>query len=184
MINILRKSIIFLVLLIFLFGCAGTKKQTGQKPLSGEKIELDESFDPLLLDDEDIKFETKSKPSEPVSPVNLPPEHKEAIPTNQLVDGFRIQLISTKDLESATKAKLIAEEQFADLQINFYLEFDSPYYKVRVGDFRNREDAESIREVIRSRGYPKAWIVKTKVWTHPEINLMSDSTEVEIPKID
>ena len=184
MIQLLQKSIIFFVLLIFLFGCAGTKKQTGEQPPTGEKIKLDESFDPLLLDDEDIKFETKSKPAETVAQVNLLPEQKATTPINELVDGFRIQLISTKDLESATKAKLIAEEQFSDLQINFYLEFDSPYYKVRVGDFKSRDDAESIREVIRSRGYPKAWIVKTKVWTHPEINLMSDSTEVEIPKID
>jgi cell division protein FtsN len=184
MIQLFRTSIVFLFLLIFLFGCAGTKKQTGEQPPSGEKIELDESFDPLLLDDEDIKFETKSKPAQTVAPVNLLPEQKTTTPTNELVDGFRIQLISTKDLESATKAKLIAEEQFSDLQINFYLEFDSPYYKVRVGDFKSRDDAESIREVIRSRGYPKAWIVTTKVWTHPEINLMSDSTEVEIPKID
>ncbi len=184
MIQHFRKSIFFLVFLIFLFGCAGTKKQTGEQPPSGEKIELNESFDPLLLDDEDIKFEKKSKPSETIAPLNLPPEQKATIPINELVDGFRIQLISTKDLESATKAKLIAEEQFSDLQINFYLEFDSPYYKVRVGDFKTRDDAESIREVIRSRGYPKAWIVKTKVWTHPEINLISDSTEVETPDID
>ncbi|MEJ2537557.1 MAG: hypothetical protein P8048_10995 [Calditrichia bacterium] len=76
MIQLLQKSIIFFVVLIFLFGCAGTKKQTGEQPPTGEKIKLDESFDPLLLDDEDIKFETKSKPAETVAQVNLLPEQK------------------------------------------------------------------------------------------------------------
>ena len=184
MIQLFRNSVIFLIIFVFLFGCAGSKKQTGEQPPASEKVKLDESFDPLLLDDEDLKFEAKIKPSEQAVPVNLLPEQKTADTTNELVDGFRIQLISTKDLESATKAKLIAEEQFSDLHISFYLEFDSPYYKVRVGDFQNRNSAENIREIVRSRGYPKAWIVKTKIWTHPEIKLISDSTQVETPEID
>jgi len=63
------------------------------------------------------------------------------------------------------------------------LEFDSPYYKVRLGDFHIREEAEEIREIVRSRGYPKAWIVKSKIWSNPEFPALEDSTEVDSPEL-
>jgi hypothetical protein len=121
------------------------------------------------------------------TPVYLPVEDsvnfKTALEENKQIDGFRIQLLSTKDLENATRAKAIAMEQFIDVRVKFYLEFDSPYYKVRLGDFHDREEAEEIREVVRSRGYPKAWIVKSKIWSNPEFPALDDSTEVDTPEL-
>jgi len=93
-------------------------------------------------------------------------------------------LLSTKDLENATRAKAIAMEQFTDVKVKFYLEFDSPNYKVRLGDFRTREEAEEIREIVRSMGYPKAWIVKSKIWSNPEFPSIEDSTVVNSPEFD
>lgn len=173
-----------MVILALVLGCAGSKKQAREGSATESGVKLDESFDPLLLDDEDITFKEKKPQPVTTRPVIIEPEPGETEIVNQLVDGFRIQIISTKNLENATKAKLIAFEQFSDLQVNFYLEFDSPYYKVRVGDFKSRDAAENIQEIIRSRGYPKAWIVKTKVWTNPEIPVLSDSTDIETPEIN
>ena len=122
------------------------------------------------------------------TPVYLPFEEpvdiETAIEENVQLDGFRIQLLSTKDLENATRAKAIAVEQFNDVKVKFYLEFDSPNYKVRLGDFRTREEAEEIREIVRSMGYPKAWIVKSKIWSNPEFPSIEDSTVVDSPELD
>jgi hypothetical protein len=181
------KFIFILIFLAMVIGCASSKKDqlVSDSLTSGEN--LDESFDPLLLHDDDIAFVMPEAPAEDIEPVLFPLEEKNNTPTiqeNKLIDGFRVQIISIKDLESAARAKSIAVEQFDDLQLKFYLEFDSPYYKVRIGDFKSRDDAERTLTLIRSRGYPKAWIVKTKVWSNPEFPAVSDSAAVDLPKID
>ena len=84
-----------------------------------------------------------------------------------MVDGFRVQLFATKDIESATVAKKEAEFVFTDDSVKLYIEFDSPYYKLRIGDFQNRDNAEAFREIAREKGYSSSWIVKTKVWSNP-----------------
>lgn len=181
------KLLFTLILFIMLIGCASSKKDQQASDPFASGANLDESFDPLLLHDDDITFIMPEPPAENNEPVLFPLEEKNNTPIkqeNKLIDGFRVQIISIKDLESAARAKSIAVEQFEDLQLKFYLEFDSPYYKVRIGDFKSRNEAERTLEVIRSRGYPKAWIVKTKVWSNPEFPEVSDSTAVDLPKID
>ncbi len=172
------KLTVSVVLLIFVFGCAGTRQKAPSPPSAKETSQMDESFDPLSLNDEDITFPESEEvlPNEssfesPVEQENLPAEE------NKQVDGFRIQLFSTKDIENATRAKNIAAEQLSDLNEQIYLEFDSPYYKVRIGDFKTREEAERVRDIVRSRGYPKAWIVKTKVWSHPQNQVPTESQD-------
>jgi hypothetical protein len=181
------KSVLIFLFIVLYIGCASSKKDgkpTGS-PVSAEK--LDESFDPFMLKDDDIKFEKPDQPVQIPDPILLPDNNHNEVPIlqeNKLGDGFRIQIISTKNIESAARAKSIAVEQFEDLDIEFYLEFDSPYYKVRLGDFQTRADAASFREVIRSRGYPKAWIVKTKVWSNPGSAAMPDSVQTNSPDFE
>jgi hypothetical protein len=181
---------LFLVILIIALtvGCASTKKEQVSAADSDERSRLDETFDPLSLNDDDIEFKEPEvrKPEE--SPQYLPmlETEKDSIPSpmNELIEGFRVQLLSTKDLENATRAKSIAMEQFSDVRVKFYLEFDSPYYKVRLGDFKTREEAEYTRELVRSRGYPKAWIVKSKIWSNPEFPSEADSIAIDSPEFE
>jgi hypothetical protein len=188
MTNIVYKLFLVSITVILTVGCASSKKEKIPSSDSNGKSTLDESFDPLSLNDDDIKFEEPETRVTDESPRYLPevqPAQDSTVSLpNELVEGFRIQILSTKDLENATRAKSIAMEQFSDIQVKFYLEFDSPYYKVRLGDFIKRNDAEETREVVRSRGYPKAWIVKTKIWSNPEFPVPEDSTEIDTPEFD
>ncbi len=185
MIRILGQFFIIGLVILFLASCASTKKKESAEPAGGGAAKMDESFDPLSLNDDDLTFESAQRKMEKEAPVYLPREEAPQMDTvasnNHLVDGYRIQLLSTKDLESASRAKAIAMEQFSDIHVKFYLEFDSPYYKVRLGDFKTREEAEHIRGVVRSRGYPNAWIIKTKVWSFPEFPTQKDSLSVDTP---
>jgi hypothetical protein len=186
--NILYKLFLLSLVTTLTLGCASSKKEKLPSSDSDGISTLDESFDPFSLNDDDIKFKEPEARVTDESPRYLPdvqPVQDTTISLpNELVEGFRIQILSTKDLENATRAKSIAMEQFSDVQVKFYLEFDSPYYKVRLGDFTKREDAEETREVVRSRGYPKAWIVKTKIWSNPEFPAPADSTEIDSPEFD
>ncbi len=78
---------------------------------------------------------------------------------NPGIEGYRIQIF----FESGNNSKSLANETrdaFLELfdDINAYVLFNEPYYKVRVGDFRSRIDAEGTLELI-SREYPNAFIV-------------------------
>jgi len=166
----LERGIIFLLLATFLFSCSSSRKTTKETP-DEDKPKYDESFDPLKLEDEDIKFkedEEKSSGKNRTTQTNDTAELSEK--ENQLIDGFRIQLFATKDIESATVAKKEAEFAFVEDGYNVYVEFDSPYYKVRIGDFTDRDKATEFREIAHEKGYPSPWIVKTKVWSNPSLS--------------
>lgn len=157
------------LLSLFLLSCASGKKTTREEPSRGEAGVYDESFDPLKLQDEDIVFKEEGKTSRD-EVVSTPRDIQQPTQENRLVDGFRIQLFATKDIESATIAKKEAEFVFTEDSLDVYVEFESPYYKLRIGDFKNRDDAVAFREIAREKGYTSSWIVKTKVWSNPSLS--------------
>lgn len=173
----LNISLLSLFILV-LVSCSSTKKVTVSGEAETPSPRYDESFDPLSLNDEDIEFpEEEARVPEETSPsteIQFPQPQQEE---NRLVDGFRVQLLATKDIESATIEKKEAEFAFAEDSLNIYIEFDSPYYKVRLGDFKTREEAENFRNIAVEKGYTASWIVKTKVWSNPPLPVMEESED-------
>ena len=45
--------------------------------------------------------------------------------------------------------------------------YDSPYYKVRVGDFLSRPETNQLLKALMERGYDEAWIVADRVLKNP-----------------
>lgn len=78
------------------------------------------------------------------------------------VIGFRVQLFATKDYYEAVDKRDEASERFDAV---VHMDFDPPYYKIRVGDFVRRDEAEQTRVAARERGYADAWIVRTLIAT-------------------
>jgi hypothetical protein len=44
-----------------------------------------------------------------------------------------------------------------------YIEYQSPYYRVRIGDFSNFDEAEVLMNKLKKMGFRDAWVVKTRV---------------------
>jgi hypothetical protein len=42
------------------------------------------------------------------------------------------------------------------------MQFDSPYYKIRVGKMNNREDAQGLQQFAIRNGYRRAWVIRTE----------------------
>ncbi len=74
--------------------------------------------------------------------------------------AFKIQIYTSKLFGEAQHTKRVAEEIF-DRPV--YLDYEVPYYKVRVGSFADRYEAEDYAQRVRSAGYPDAWVVATTV---------------------
>lgn len=83
-------------------------------------------------------------------------------------NGYRIQIYSDAGNNSKSKA-IEVQGVFAKTNPDYssYLTFSEPYYKVRVGDFRTRIDAEKLLKSI-IEVYPAAFIVADKIVFDPQ----------------
>jgi hypothetical protein len=85
------------------------------------------------------------------------------------IKGYRVQVFFDAGNNSLDKAQMVAEE----FQLLFpgdtaYISFSEPYYKVRVGDFRTRLEAEGYMQKILG-DYPNAFVIKDQI-RFPEID--------------
>ncbi len=68
--------------------------------------------------------------------------------SNGKIKGFRIQITSTSNRDQAFNAKAAVQSKFPDQKV--YTTYQAPLFKVRVGDFLKREDAEKVRKLMLS----------------------------------
>ena len=77
-----------------------------------------------------------------------------------IIEGFRVQILATKDLANAEKLK---KELSSILNHKIYIVFEAPNYKVRVGNFIDRSKADNFRQNIIKEGYSSSWIIRTRI---------------------
>ena len=92
---------------------------------------------------------------------------QEHIAYNQLhptIEGYRIQIYFESGNNARTKAMGI-RDRFLELFPGYgaYLTFTEPYYRVRVGDFREKMSAEAFRQTLQGY-FPNAFIVPDNVY--------------------
>ena len=73
--------------------------------------------------------------------------------------GFRVQLANVTDEASAKRIEKRANSLFE----NVYVQFQSPTYKVRAGDYTRRSDADAAANEARRMGFRGAWVVPDQV---------------------
>lgn len=81
--------------------------------------------------------------------------------------GYRILVINTNDRNKAFTAKNTIYQQFPELKA--YLMYQSPFYKLKVGNFKERSDAEE-------------YITALKVYFPTGVNIVRDVIEVNPDK--
>ncbi|HNY03361.1 MAG TPA: SPOR domain-containing protein [Bacteroidales bacterium] len=75
------------------------------------------------------------------------------------IPGFRVQIFSESGVNSKNKAQAALEEFRGRFpEVGAYLSFKSPNYKVRVGDFRTRLEAQRFLIDLTAE-YPNAFII-------------------------
>ncbi len=90
-------------------------------------------------------------------------KHIELNEKNPNINGYRVQIFfdsGNNSRENAIKIKSDFILQHPD--INCYLLWQQPNYKLRVGDFRTKIEAQGFLEKIRNE-YKNAFIVKDKI---------------------
>jgi hypothetical protein len=86
--------------------------------------------------------------------------------------AYRIQLFTGKVYGEAKYAHTVAEEIF-DRPV--FLDYEVPYFKIRVGNFADREKAEEYLMRVMTAGYTNAWVVAVNVRVQETAPLYDES---------
>jgi hypothetical protein len=95
--------------------------------------------------------------------------HIKANDFNPAIEGWRIQIFFEAGNSSKSQA-IEAKSNFVNKYSNVpvYLIFQEPYYKVRIGDYRTKMEAEAFLKKI-SGSYSNAFVVKDEI-NFPKLN--------------
>lgn len=107
-------------------------------------------------------------------------KQKEIHVADSTIDGFRIQIFMESGnhaVELANTAMEEFKEKYPDTPI--YLVFGQPYYRLRVGDFRTRLEAEKAFQTL-SKDYKKAFITSDRINLPYNIFCSPDFNEEEM----
>ena len=158
-------------------GCASSatteKEEGGGEATKGDKLitKYESSFDPSKYDPAVAAIEALAKSDTAATGVSVKP--LETSPP-ETVPGFRIQILATTEIDEANALRTeISNLPRID---SVYVSYDSPYYKVRVGDFRSRPDANLLLKLLIESGYKDAWIVADRVFKNPFLKKSAPGT--------
>jgi len=79
------------------------------------------------------------------------------------IEGYRVMVFFESGNNSKDSALKVIERFHEDYpEIPAYLSYNSPYYRVRVGNFRTRMAGERFLNQIKGR-YPNAWVIESSI---------------------
>jgi hypothetical protein len=79
----------------------------------------------------------------------------------EIPNGFRVQCFASSQIE-----RVRAEQKVIETKVKFpvYIVYAAPYYKLLIGDFVARQEADAAATRLKELGYADAWVMRTKVW--------------------
>lgn len=78
------------------------------------------------------------------------------------ITGFRIRVFYDNGPQARVRSESIEKALQSQLSVAVYRSFESPNYKVSVGDFRSKDEALRIYNALKST-YPTAYIIKETI---------------------
>ena len=157
--------LVFTLSFLFIYGCSGSgeteRNENKETTLKEFLSKYEKTFDPSDYDENVNIIKEEEKRRQIIEEVEL--NYSTAIP--ETIPGFRVQILLTQDIEHAQQTK----ENITTLLIEewVYIVYDSPNYKVRVGDFTDRSSANQLGKKLIDAGYKNSWIVPDRVLKNP-----------------
>lgn len=151
----IKSSIIFILLTVFV--CTyGAEHVALRKDLKGINYKENPNPDPAQFTVSlKMIFPEMFKVEETTEEVT----EKDSVMTT--TSGYRVQVYKTEKIEQAKNQELYYADIFGDDQV--YLIFESPFYKIRVGNFRSRNEAEDFILSSRKIRSDRSIIVPDKI---------------------
>lgn len=158
--SVKRSLVVITFFLLVCVNCLGIKPGLKERREKDRRTQAEKSFDPWKIEKENpiVVQEGSAEAQEEFSPGMW--EKDEASGTSADHETFYlIQIFASKFPEEARSLADSVESCFGK---RTRIDYEIPYYKVRLGDFDTLEKAESFLRLIRKSGFPQAWVVKTR----------------------
>jgi len=84
----------------------------------------------------------------------------------RFVPGYRIQIINTNDRAKAMDAKTRVYQEFPELKA--YLMWKAPFYKLKVGNFKDRKEADEYLLNIQRIFPTGVYVVRDTIEVNPD----------------
>ncbi|RKZ30928.1 hypothetical protein DRQ36_03800 [bacterium] len=146
-----RFIIVIGISLFYLGGCTflpgpdqDSGRQTSGQP---EQILLPEAEQPPPLIVEERETPPEEIDYQALADHFVPDENSAS---GKQIRGFRVQIFTT---ENSATADSFANKAELKLGLPVYLRYDPPYYKIRVGNCIDVDEASELEEEIRKKGY-------------------------------
>jgi hypothetical protein len=152
--SVVNTTKLLLPLTLLLSCCSPSRDETRQtRPIQ----DYEAGFDPS-------KYRTKDEENPDVKSTEPEPSTSADAPVYidrvEKAMGFRVQVFSTTDIDAALRKKDEYRLQLDPQAVEMV--FDAPYYKIRVGNFLEKKEAEECHAMLVSKGIT-AWIVRDLV---------------------
>jgi hypothetical protein len=91
------------------------------------------------------------------------------------IKGFRVQIYSGSNRIDANKVKADFLDSYVDEKI--YFDYKQPYYKVRVGDYRNKVEAQKMYQTLLLDPKFKGVLIVPDEINYPELKIEKPADE-------
>jgi SPOR domain len=137
------KFILTIVIIVITTNCFAQQDTTGKQPIDSNSVIVHKDYRlDLLVKKQAIINEVTSRDG------------------RRTDKGFRLMIISTNNREEALAAKTKVLTYFSDLKA--YMWYQSPYFKVKAGNFKDRKDAEAYQKRLNTY-FPKGVFIMKDV---------------------
>ena len=75
-------------------------------------------------------------------------------------EGYRLQIFESSSVDDANRTLRKFERSLKD---SVYMVFEAPLYKLRLGNFVTKKEAEKQKENLNKKGYKNIWIVRSRI---------------------
>jgi len=162
----IMRTLVVTLLACSLLTCTPSKevqKRVDEETFNDQIVKYEATFRPSDYDPDpdqkNGKVEDRSTEAQKESPGT------QTTSSTELVPGFRVQVFSLSNIDEARAKKVEIESLFPGEWV--YLEYESPAYKIRAGNFLSRFEADRFANQLRERGYDDTWTVPARVVKNP-----------------
>ena len=135
---------------IFLLACTASKGLNDSDPVDVSLQDYEKAFDP-----------TKHELDYTETPTATDNDTKPNTTTRKNISGFRIQVVISNEFEECQQSRKELQKLFPDQKT--YIVHEFPFYKLRLGNFRTRKDAESYIKNLSDNNIKSTQIVPDRI---------------------
>jgi hypothetical protein len=139
-----------ILLSLFLFACSASK-ETKKEEKSASLQDYEKAFDPTKYG---LDYYTET-------PLNVNNNAKTSGILRKNISGFRIQIVISKEFDECQRSRKELQNLFPDQKTYILHEF--PFYKLRLGNFRTRQEAEDYQKNLFDKDIKNSQIVRDKI---------------------